>query len=85
MKGKKRIKLLKSQKLLLDMKGNEIGNAIAMVRAKQDDLQTTLNMIMLEEHHVPREELAEWKITEDGQAIEWVKPEDPEKNKKEEK
>lgn len=84
MKGKKRIKLLKSQKILLQMKGDKIQDAIALIQARQSELQAVLNLAMTEQG-VPKEELKQWKLTEDGQAIEFVEPEDPKKNKKEKK
>jgi len=83
MKGKKRIKLLKSQKILLAMKEQKIQEAISLVRAQQNELQATLNLTITEQG-VPKNELDQWKLTEDGQAIEMIEPEKPKENKEKE-
>jgi len=83
-KGKKRIKLLRSQKILLQMKSEKIQEALGLAQARQNELQATLNLTMTEQG-VPKDELNQWKLTEDGQAIEKVEPENPKKNKKDKK
>lgn len=75
MKGKKRIKLLRSQKLLIQMKGEKIQEAIALTNARQDNFQQTLDMIVVEQG-VPKEELDQWRLSEDGQAIEKIEDKD---------
>ena len=76
MKGKKRIKLLRSQKILLQMKSKKIQEAINLMQIQQRELQATLNLTMTEQG-VPKEELDQWKLTEDGQAVEKIEPEKP--------
>ena len=74
-----RIKLLKSQKILLQMKSERVQKFIALAQATQKEVQATLKMIMTEEHNIPKEELNQWRLSEDGQAIEKIetpKPED---------
>jgi len=66
-----RIKLLKSQKVLLQMKAEKVQEAIALAQAKQREVQATLNLAMLEVG-VPKDELNQWKLSEDGQAIEKI-------------
>ena len=80
MKGKQRIKLLRSQKILLQMKGEKIQEAINLAKARQDELQATLNLAMIEQG-VPKEELDQWRLTEDLQAVEKI---EPKKNKESE-
>jgi len=76
MKGKQRIKLLRSQKILLQMKNEKIQEAIGLANARQNELQATLNLTMTEQG-VPKEELNQWKLTEDGQAIEKIEIPEP--------
>lgn len=81
MKGKKRIKLLRSQKILLQMKSEKINEAISLAQARQNELQATLKLTMTEQG-VPKEELDQWKLTEDGQAIEKIEtPKKPKEDK----
>lgn len=81
LKGKQRINLLKSQKILLQMKNEKIQEAINLAQAMQNELQATLNLTMIEQG-VSKNQLDQWKLTEDGQAIEKVEtPKKPEKNK----
>ena len=77
MKGQKRIKLLKSQKLLLQMKQRDL---IETMQRKQNDVQQTLNMIVVE-LGVSKDEIDLWFLVEDGQAIERIKKAKPKKNK----
>jgi len=90
MKGKQRIKLLRSQKILLQMKNEKIQEAINIANARHNELQATLNLTMTEQG-VPKNELNQWKLTEDGQAIEKTempepeKPDDGKKGKKDKK
>ncbi len=72
-----RIKLLKSQKVLLQMKLNEI---TIIMQAKQKDFRQTLNIIAVEQG-VPEKEVNEWQLGEDGQAIEKTEPKKPPKEK----
>ena len=83
LKGKKKIKLLKSQKLLLQARSEKIQEALNLAQIRQNEFQGTLNMILIEEHGISPEELDQWRLSDDGQAIEWIKP--PEKPDKEEK
>lgn len=69
MKGKKRIKLLKSQKILLQTKKQEIQGYIQI---KQNELNQILGMIMTEQG-VPEKEVGEWQLARDGQTIEKIK------------
>lgn len=72
-----RIKLLKSQKIALQMKSEKVQQAIALVQARQNEVQATLNMIMTEEHNIPKEERSQWKLSEDEQAIEKIEIKKP--------
>ncbi len=65
-----RIKLLRSQKVLLQMKSDKVREAINVVQVRQKDVQATMNMIMTEEHNIPKEELSLWQLSKDEQAIE---------------
>lgn len=78
MKGQKRIKLLKSQKLLLQMKQRDL---METMQRKQDDVQQTLNLIVIE-LGIPENEIDLWFLVEDGQAIERIKVAKPKKDKK---
>lgn len=69
MKGKKRIKLLKSQKILLQTKKQEIQG---FIQIKQNELSQILAMIMVEQG-VPEKEINEWQLAVDGQTIETIK------------
>ena len=81
MKGKQRIKLLKSQKILFQMKNGKVQDAIALVQARQGEAQATLNLIITE-LGIPENELNQWKLTEDGQSIEIIEiPKDKESEK----
>ena len=77
-----RIKLFKSHKILLQMKNEKVQEAIALANVRQREVQTTLNLIIVE-LNVPKDELNQWKLTEDGQAIERIKPEKPEEEEEE--
>jgi len=71
--NEKRIKLTKSQKIALQLRSKEVQQAIELVRARQKVVRSTLNLTMTEQG-VPKEELDQWKLTEDGQAIEMIEP-----------
>ena len=74
-----RIKLTKSQKIALQMKSEKAGKFIALAQTWQKEVRATLNMIMAEEHNIPKNELSLWKLSEDEQAIEKIEvPEPPE-------
>ena len=78
-----RIKLTKSQKIALQMKSEKVQKFIALAQAWQKQVRATLNMIMTEEHHIPKEERNQWRLSEDEQAIEKIeipKPEEKEKD-----
>jgi len=72
-----RIKLLKSQKILLQMKSDRVQKFIALAQATQKEAQATLKMIMTEEHNIPKDEINQWKLSEDGQAIEEIEIKKP--------
>jgi len=76
-----RIRLLKSQKILLQMKSQKVQEAIALAQAEQKEVQATLNLAMIEQG-IPKEELPRWKLSEDGQAIEKIEIPKPDENKK---
>ena len=78
-----RIKLFKSHKILLQMKNGKVQEAINLAQARQNEVQVTLNLIITE-LGILKEELDQWKLTEDGQAIEKIEPEKPKKNKEKE-
>jgi len=69
MKGKQKIKLLKSQKILLQTKKQEIQ---AIIQIKQNELSQILGMIMVEQG-VPEKEVGGWQLAKDGQTIEKIK------------
>ena len=69
MKGKKRIKLLKSQKILLQTKKQEIQG---IIQIKQNELNQILGMIMVEQG-VPEKVVGEWQLARDGQTVERIK------------
>ncbi|MBA7513318.1 hypothetical protein ES705_05333 [subsurface metagenome] len=75
-----RIKLLRSQKILLQMKSQKVQEAITLTQARQKEVTATLNMIITEEHHIPKDELPLWKLAEDGQAIEKIEIPKPKEN-----
>ena len=79
-----RIKLLRSQKILLQMKSMKVQEAINLAKARQKEVQATLNLAMIEVG-VPKEELNQWKLSEDEQAIEKIVPEIPPEDKDKEK
>ena len=80
-----RIKLTKSQKIALQLKSEKVEKFIALAQAWQKQVRATLNMIMTEEHNIPKDEINQWKLSEDQQAIEKIEtPESPE-HKDEEK
>lgn len=78
-----RRKLLKSHKILLQMKNGKVQEAISLAQIRQDEVQTTLNLVIIE-LGVPKNELDQWKLTEDSQAIEKMEPEKPKENKEKE-
>lgn len=84
MKGKKRVKLLGSQKILLQMKSEKINEAINLLEARKEDIQQTLDMIVIEQG-IPKENINQWRLTEDGQAIEKIEEQNSQKNKKDKK
>ena len=69
MKGKKRIKLLKSQKILLQKQKQE---TINLIQAKQNELNQILIVIMIDQG-VPEKEIGEWQLAVDGQTVEKIK------------
>jgi len=80
-----RIKLLRSQKILLQMKSEKVQKFITLAQVTQKEVQATLKLAMIE-LGVPEEELNQWKLSEDEQAIEKIEPEIPPEDKdKEEK
>ena len=81
MKGKKRIKLLKSQKILLQ---KEKQVTIALIQARQRELNAILVVIMIDQG-VPENEVGQWQLMPDGQAIEKIEPEKPPKEKDKER
>lgn len=76
-----RIKLTKSQKIALQMKSEKVQEAINLAQARQKVVKATLNMIMTEEHHIPKDELPLWRLSEDEQAIEKIEDKDKEGGK----
>lgn len=72
-----KIKLLKSQKIALQMKSEKVEKFIALAQAWQKQVRETLNMIMTEEHNIPKDEINQWKLSEDGQAIEKIEIKKP--------
>ena len=76
-----RIKLTKSQKIVLQMKSEKVQKFIDLAKAFQKEVRAILNMIMTEEHHIPKDELPLWRLSEDEQAIEKIEPEIPPEDK----
>ena len=72
-----RIKLTKSQKIALQMKSEKVQKFIALAQANQKEVRAILNMIMTEEHNIPKDEINQWKLSEDGQAIEKIEIKKP--------
>lgn len=66
-----RIKLLKSQKVLLQMKSVKLREAIALVRVQEKELEATIELVMTEQG-VPKAEVDQWKLSDDAQAIEKI-------------
>lgn len=66
-----RIRLLKSQKILLQMKSEKVQEAIEAAQAGQKEVQATLRLMMTEVG-VPTDELALWKLSDDGQSVEKI-------------
>lgn len=81
MKGEKRIKLLRSQKILLQKQKQE---TINIIQAKQNELGEILAVIMIDQG-VPENEIGQWQLMPDGQSIEKIKPDKPPKEKDKEK
>jgi len=81
MKGKQRIKLLRSQKILLQKQKQE---TIALIQAKQNELSQILVVIMID-LRVPEKDVGLWRLDADGQGIEKMEPEKPPKGKDKEK
>lgn len=81
MKGKQRIKLLKSQKILLQKQKNEI---IALIQDKQNELSQILSMVMIEQG-VPEKDTHLWRLDTNGQGIEKMEPKKPPKGNDKEK
>jgi len=75
-----RIKLTKSQKIALQLKSEKVQKFIALAQAWQKQVRETLNMIMTEEHNIPKDEINQWKLSEDEQAIEKIEIPKPEEN-----
>ncbi len=75
-----RKKLIRSHKILLQEKDARIREAMEVARARQDEFNATISLIK-EELGVPKEELDQWKFSEDGQAIEKIKKQKPKKGK----
>ena len=80
--NEKRKKLTKSQKIALQMKSEKVQKFIALAQAWQKQVRATLNMIMIEEHNIPKHELSLWKLSEDEQAIERIEIPEPEEKEK---
>lgn len=76
-----RKRLLRSQKILLQMRSKEVQEAINLVQARQKEVQATLKLAMTEQG-VPKDELNLWQLSEDGQAIEKIEMPEPQKDKK---
>jgi len=68
---KQKIKLLASQKMLLQMKAEKVQEAMTLVQVRQKEVQAILNLVMIEVG-VPKDELNQWKLSEDEQAIEKI-------------
>jgi len=66
-----RIKLLRSQKILLRMKSEKVQEALDAVQAGNKEVQATLRLMMTEVG-VPNDELALWKLSDDGQSVEKI-------------
>jgi len=81
MKGKQRIKLLKSQKILLQKQRQE---TINLIQAKNNELSQILGVIMIDQG-VPENEIGQWQLMPDGQSIEMIEPEKPPEEKDKEK
>ena len=77
MKGKQRIKLLKSQKILLQTKRQE---TINLIQAKQNEISGILSMVMIEQG-VPEKDVSLWRLDAEGQGIEKIEPKKPPKDK----
>jgi len=75
--NEKRIKLTKSQKIALQSKSEKVQKFIALAQAWQKQVRETLNMIMTEEHNIPKEEINQWRLSEDEQAIEKIEIKKP--------
>ena len=80
-----RIKLTKSQKIALQMKSEKVQKFIDLAKGLQKEVRAILNMIMIEEHHIPKNEVPLWQLSEDEQAIEKIEPEIPPEDKDKEK
>ena len=81
MKEKQRIKLLKSQKILLQTKKQEILN---LIQSKQNELNEVIDIVMVEQG-IPEDEVRQWRLTQDLQAIEKLEPKPDKKKDEEEK
>lgn len=77
MKEKKRIKLLRSQKILLQKQAQENR---AVIQAKQNELNQIFAVI-LGDLDIPENEFNQWQLSGDGQAVEKIEPPKPPKNK----
>ena len=67
-----RIRLTKCQKIALQSKSEKVQLAITLAQNRQREVQATLNMIITEEHNIPKDELPLWRLSDDGQAIEKI-------------
>lgn len=81
MKEKQQIRLLKSQKILLQKQKRE---TINLIQAKNNELGQILAVIMIDQG-VPEKEINQWQLSEDGQSVEMIEPEKPPKEKDKEK
>jgi len=63
------------------MKNGKVQEAISLANVRQGEVQTTLNLIITE-LGISKDELNQWKLTEDGQAIEKIEPEKPKEEEK---
>ena len=73
MKINKRIKLLRSQKILLQTKRDEL---MVLMKTKQDEFSEILDVVMIEQG-VPEKQTRFWYLATDGQAIEKINPKKP--------
>lgn len=82
--SKKRMRLKRLHKMLLQEKNARIGEALQMLRAKQADFDITVNEVK-DDLGISEKNYDKWTLSKDGEAIEEVpKPKEPEKPPEEE-